>query len=795
MPDDPASLPELSRVGLPALPRLAEYQLLEPLGEGAMGMVYRALHIDMARVVALKVLANEHVQDERLVARFKREMVAVAKLDHPNIVRAHDARQIDDHYVLVMEYLDGVSFEQLAMHLGPLPIPDACELIRQAAEGLDHAHGHGLVHRDIKPSNLLLARNKQAAPVVKILDFGMAMIREGWPSDVAITRPGFVLGTPHYMAPEQIEDSHNVDIRADIYGLGCTFFRLLAGHPPFAGQSSRSIADILEAHESERPCSICELRPEAPAGLAQVVGRMLAKKAIERFQSPQEVSQALAEFCGGCDLSRLLAAAEEQSPNIGEKRTQVADGKTALPPATNSDAVFLPISPPRHENRLGRPSSEVGALRPSQQTDRSASTVARRPFRWWLMAVGILALLAVGVIAVTFSLPPDQDRDPPVERTADDGTAGLNDSTTGLSISKSDSGAVGPAPGRRTGTWILLSWTPNKRDKADLWLFSTDGEIRRRVVRTPNTFETQPRFSPDGRHILFVRVDTPGESKTTFKKTSLWVCQTNGRDQRRLVDCTFDSDQITGPLWASDSEVYFTWLRRSRRETRIELWRMALDDEEPTFVFDLGREMGTPDAIVTDLSIDHGELLIAGESAKDPDSSGVYSADLDGTGLRNIWKCDKPAYFCSCAVFSEDGQRAAWRYRAPMPDGSGLAQYGIAWAKRTEFDEWTVELSDFPDASVSPIGWSVDGHDLLCSRVPSPRPLRTHAKFFLTKERFQDVRDRFELPGWHMPIALNAGQLADWRTLPPDVPLPPDDLPTFRTPLRKPQLPFRSPAE
>ncbi len=795
MPDDPPSLPELSRVGLPALPRLAEYLLLEPLGQGAMGIVYRALHIDMARVVALKVLANEHLQDERSVARFKREMVAVAKLDHPNIVRAHDARQIDDHYVLVMEYLDGVSFEQLGMHLGPLPIPDACELIRQAAEGLDHAHRHGLVHRDIKPSNLLLTRIQHAAPLVKILDFGMAMIREGWPSDVAITRPGIVLGTPHYMAPEQIEDSHNVDIRADIYGLGCTLFRLLAGHPPFAGQSPRSVADVLDAHENETPRSIRELRPEAPAGLAEVVDRMLAKKAIERIQSPQEVSRALAEFCQSCDLSRLLAATEEQSPNIGERRTLVADGKTALPPETSSDAISLPISPPRHENRLGPPSSEAGVVRPSQQTDRSAPTVASRSLRWWGMAAGILALLTIGVIAVALNLPRDEDRDPPVEQTADGGTADRNDSATGLPANRSDFEPTGSASGSRTHTWILLSWTPSNRDKADLWLFSTNGEIRRRVVCTPNTFETQPRFSPDGRRILFVRVDTPGEKNPPVKKTSLWVCQTNGRDQRMLVDCMFDSDRITGPLWASDSEVYFTWLRRPSRETRIELWRMALDDESPTFVLDLGREMGTQEVIVTDLSIDHGELLITGESATDSDTTGVYLADLDGSGLRNIWKGDKPSYFCTCAIYSQDGQRATWRYRAPMPDGSGLAQYGIAWAKRTETGEWAVELSDFPDASVSPIGWSADGRDLLCARVPTPRPLGTRAKFFLTKERFRDVRDRFELPGWHMPIALNAGQLADWRTLPLDVPLPPDDRPTFRAPIRKPRLPFRSPTE
>jgi serine/threonine protein kinase len=195
-----------------------EYKLLAELGKGGMGTVYRALHTKLDREVALKILPAERTKDPEAVDRFQREMKAVGKLEHPHIVRATDAGEQDGTHFLVMEYVEGLDLSELVQVIGPLPVADACEVIRQAAVGLQAAHEHGMVHRDIKPSNLMLAANGR----VKILDLGLALLDpqrgdvddEGGGRD--LTSDGQIMGTFDYMAPEQAGDSHGVDIRADI---------------------------------------------------------------------------------------------------------------------------------------------------------------------------------------------------------------------------------------------------------------------------------------------------------------------------------------------------------------------------------------------------------------------------------------------------------------------------------------------------------------------------------------------------------------------------------------------------
>jgi serine/threonine protein kinase len=197
--------------------QLGEYELLDKLGEGGMGTVFKARHTELDRLVAIKILRPGQLDREEAAARFRREIKAAGRLDHPHIVRAHDARRIGDTQFLVMEYVDGLDAETLAGRLGALPITDACELVRQAALGLQCAHEHGLVHRDIKPSNLMLSRNGQ----VKILDLGLARVHGSVSASQAVTAIGQVMGTPDYIAPEQINDSHGAEIRADRYSLGC----------------------------------------------------------------------------------------------------------------------------------------------------------------------------------------------------------------------------------------------------------------------------------------------------------------------------------------------------------------------------------------------------------------------------------------------------------------------------------------------------------------------------------------------------------------------------------------------
>lgn len=198
---------------------LGQYELLERIGRGGMGSVWKAMHVRLKRLAAVKLLPTERMQNDQAVARFQREMEAVGRLDHPNLVRAHDAGESDGQHYLVMEYLDGRHLGQVVRALGPLPLADACEIVRQAAIGLQYAHEHGLVHRDVKPSNLMLTAEGQ----VKVLDLGLARLTgDQTPCDDA-TGTGQVMGTGDYIAPEQGQDTRRADRRSDVYSLGCTF--------------------------------------------------------------------------------------------------------------------------------------------------------------------------------------------------------------------------------------------------------------------------------------------------------------------------------------------------------------------------------------------------------------------------------------------------------------------------------------------------------------------------------------------------------------------------------------------
>jgi serine/threonine-protein kinase len=290
--------------------QLGPYLLLERLGAGGMGEVFKAWHRRIERRVALKLIQRDQLADACTVERFLREARATAQLSHPNVVALHDANEEGGIHYLAMEFVEGIDLGRLLRN-GPFPIPIACNFIRQAALGLQHAHERGIIHRDIKPANLLVAdplaaghhgvrlgdasgrptADRYAGGTVKILDMGLARVlpMHGWP-DTPLTQVGALIGTVDYLAPEQARDSRCVDCRSDLYSLGCTLYHLLAGRPPFPGGLP---LDKLWRHQSDDPVAITQLRHDVPHELVRTLGRLMAKRPGERFATAAEVAAAL----------------------------------------------------------------------------------------------------------------------------------------------------------------------------------------------------------------------------------------------------------------------------------------------------------------------------------------------------------------------------------------------------------------------------------------------------------------------------------------------------------------------
>lgn len=279
--------------GSPALPG---FENLRELGRGGMGVVYAATHAVMDRRVAVKVVNPEFSCHPVAVERFRREVRAAARLAHPNIVIAHAAGQAGDRPFLVMELVEGESLVDRVRRLGPLPVAEACDAVRQAALGLQHAHDNGLVHRDIKPHNLM----RTSDGVVKVLDFGLAALTEDAGRGAGQTGPNAVMGTPEYMAPGQTEDARSADGRADVYSLGCTLFHLLTGKVPFDMEST--LLKLLAHRTNERP-SARAARPEVPAELDAVLRRAMARRPEERPPTPGNLAAALVPFADSAQIA------------------------------------------------------------------------------------------------------------------------------------------------------------------------------------------------------------------------------------------------------------------------------------------------------------------------------------------------------------------------------------------------------------------------------------------------------------------------------------------------------------
>jgi serine/threonine protein kinase len=296
------------------------YRIVRELGRGGMGVVYQAVQTLMDRLVAIKVINPSILAYPDALPRFQAEVKAAAKLDHPNIVRAYDADQVGNLHLLIMEFVEGMDLADLVHRKGPLPIAIACNFLRQAALGLQHAFEKGMVHRDIKPSNLMLTARGQ----VKILDFGLARLRDQPGERAGLTAAGSFMGTPEYVAPEQATDARTADIRADLYSLGCTFHFLLTGHAPF--EEDTLVKTVLAQIEAE-PKPLHELRADVPCELSAVAARLLAKDPAQRYQKPVELAQALMPFIKPATKPDAAAAVPPPRTTASPGTRAVTDGE------------------------------------------------------------------------------------------------------------------------------------------------------------------------------------------------------------------------------------------------------------------------------------------------------------------------------------------------------------------------------------------------------------------------------------------------------------------------------------
>jgi serine/threonine-protein kinase len=364
--------------------RLGSYRLQRKLGRGGMSTVYLAEHELMRRQAAIKVLPRKRVADSSYLARFHREAQAAAALDHPNIVRIYDVAADGNVHYIAMEFIDGHDLQTLVANDGRLDFDTAADYIAQASLGLQHAHSVGLIHRDIKPANLL-ANDKG---VIKLLDMGLAKF-DGDDDTTSLTleHEENVLGTVDYLAPEQALDSHNVDQRADIYSLGCTFYFLLTGHAPFP---EGSLAQRLMKHQKVRPAALGEKRPDTPAALIKICEQMMEKSATERIQSAGAVAEQLGAWLAtrgksitgdsttGSKIGMAASVIRELANQADDEELLTA---TATSESTESDRDTT-ISRSQAETRKSSPPSlmpdELDLARPADEPAKSGSPLAER---------------------------------------------------------------------------------------------------------------------------------------------------------------------------------------------------------------------------------------------------------------------------------------------------------------------------------------------------------------------------------------------------------------------------------
>jgi serine/threonine protein kinase len=405
---------------------LGKYRVLERVGCGGMGTVYLCEHVTVGRKVAIKVLPSSQAHNPSALGRFYREARAAGVLDHPNLVRAHDIDQDAGLHFLVMDYVDGSSLQAIVARFGPLSVARAANYVSQAAEGLQHAHKCGLLHRDVKPANIMLERNG----AIRVLDLGLARFLHDNSDPLTLKYDDKnVLGTADYVSPEQALDSHDVDIRTDVYSLGATFYFLLTGKPPFPDGSA---AQKLIWHQVRQPTSLRQLRPDVPEPMCAVVEKMMAKMPGKRYQTPQEVIKALRRWTAepvpppdDGEMPHLSPAAAPARPHParresapGPRRPAASSRQPALRPEDRlAHLATLDRAPSSADHATPRvlssshtptatprfapvpPPDQPLASAPEKENERRYSN-----FRLALLGLGLVTISALAGMTITLSI-------------------------------------------------------------------------------------------------------------------------------------------------------------------------------------------------------------------------------------------------------------------------------------------------------------------------------------------------------------------------------------------------------
>jgi serine/threonine-protein kinase len=352
-----------------SLPAIGSYKLVQQLGSGGMSSVFRATHSETGHEVAVKVLPRSLAKNSTLLQRFLREAKNAESLEHPNIVSIYDRGCEQGRYYLVLEYVSGGDLHDRVRNHGPLGVLEAVDVIKAVCDGLSHAAGRGLIHRDVKPANLLLTPEGR----VKIIDLGLALQVEE--EDERVTRDGTTVGTVDYMAPEQARDSRATSVRSDIYSLGCTFYYLLTGSPPFPGGD---LTEKLRRHAASPPPDVRALRPEVPEALARLIQKMMAKRPDARFQDHESVIAALAgiTFDPSAAPSQPLYALIDDDDDDDADEAYTLRPPSSGRPSSRAGSGETP-SPRKSSQGSGATFSELAAL--DDDTPASRRTPRRPP--------------------------------------------------------------------------------------------------------------------------------------------------------------------------------------------------------------------------------------------------------------------------------------------------------------------------------------------------------------------------------------------------------------------------------